>query len=184
VSDDGFWREVRNRLRQYAERVLSERPSIHPEDIDDIVQAVLLKLQSPQTLARLQAAQAPLGYLVVMIRNAANDMARRRSLEMESSAFLEQAISGLEEIHGPLEQQQARGWLAREIRLLKPDEQALLYMRFWQGFQIAQIAQKMGVPYSRIAVRLFRLLRKLEGRYRAAGPALRIGPTRARPSSS
>jgi RNA polymerase sigma factor (sigma-70 family) len=177
VSDDEAWRETRTSIRQYAERILSERQAVHREDLDDVVQAVLLKLQSLRTLDRLQAARSPLGYLVVMIRNAANDMARRRTVELESSVFLEQAISGLEEIHGPLEKQQARGWLAREIRLLKPTEQALLFMRFWQGLQISQIAEKMGVPYSRVAVRLFRLLRKLEGRSREAG-APRMGITR------
>jgi RNA polymerase sigma factor (sigma-70 family) len=168
MSGDELWRELRTRVRECAERVLSERHSIHAEDIDDIVQAVLLKLQLPRTLARLQAAKSPLGYLVVMIRNAANDLARRSWVELESSAFLEQAISGLEEIHGPLEEQQARGWLAREIQLLKPAERALLYMRFWRGLRIVQIAEKLGVPYSRVAVRLFRLLRKLEGRGAAA----------------
>jgi|SRR5215213_1080217 len=181
VSDDEVWQESRKRIRQYAQRVLAERHSIHPEDVDDIVQAVLLKLQLPRTLERLHAARSPLGYLVVMIRNAANDMARRRTVELESSAFLEQAISGLEEIHGPLEMQQAREWLAGEIRLLKPGERALIYMRFWQGFQISQIAEKMGVPYSRVAVRLFRLMRKLEGRSRETGASLR-GEARHPPS--
>lgn len=174
VSGDELWRELRKRVRECADRVLSERQSIRSEDIDDIVQAVLLKLQLPRTLARLQSVGSPLGYLVVMIRNSANDLARRGWVELESSASLEQAISGLEEIHGPLEKQQARGWLAREIRRLKPAERALLYMRFWQGLRIAQIADLMGVPYSRIAVRLFRLLRKLEGR----------GAARTRPPSS
>lgn len=173
VSGDELWRELRARVRECAERVLAERHSLHLEDIDDIVQAVLLKLQLPRTLARLQAAQSPLGYLVVMIRNAANDLARRSWVELESSTFLEQAISGLEEIHGPLEKQQARGWLAREIQLLKPAERALLYMRFWQGLRIVQIAEKLGVPYSRVAVRLFRLLRKLEGRGATAAPSRR-----------
>jgi RNA polymerase sigma factor (sigma-70 family) len=166
-TDDEVWRESRARIRGYAERVLAERPSIQPEDVDDIVQVVLLKLQLPRTLERLHAARSPLGYLVVMIRNAANDLARRRSAELESSTLLEHAISGLEEIHWPLEKQQARGWLAREIHRLKPAERALLYMRFWKGLQISRIAEEMDMPYSRVAVRLFRLIRKLESRSRS-----------------
>jgi RNA polymerase sigma factor (sigma-70 family) len=183
ASSDECWREVRSRIRQYAERILAERHPFHAEEVDDVVQAVLLKLQIPRTLARLQAAQTPLGYLVVMIRNAANDLMRRRWVEHESSAFLDLAISGLEEIHGPLEKRQDLGWLAREIQLLKPAERGLLYMRFWKGLRISQIAETMGLPYSRVAVRLFRLLRKLEGRSPGAAPA-RKGGLRSQPPPS
>jgi RNA polymerase sigma factor (sigma-70 family) len=169
VRDEEAWREVRSRIRYYAERVLAERSNIHPEDVEDIVQAVLLKLQLPQNLERLRAARFYLGYLVVMIRNAANDLSRRRSVERDSLALFERAISQADEIHEPLERRQARLWLARELRLLRPDERELLVLRFGQGMQIAKIAQKLQLPYSRVAVRLFRLLRKLESRSRAAG---------------
>jgi hypothetical protein len=45
----------------------------------DIVQEVLMKLQDPGTLARLESSRAPAGYLAVMVRNAATNLMLRDS---------------------------------------------------------------------------------------------------------
>ena len=169
VRDEEAWHELRIRVRKHAEQALSRRQNIPDLDIDDIVQSVLLKLQSSQSLDRLRAAKFHVGYLIVMVRNAANDLTRRRTLESESVTILERAIREPEGVYQHLAQQQAWQALARELGRLSSSEKALISMRFWQDLRISDIAKNLGLPYSRVAVRLFRLLRRLEKRMQAAG---------------
>ena len=50
----------------------------------------------------------------------------------------------------------------RALRALSPSERRLLKMRFWDNLTVAQIADVLGEPYSRVAVRLFRLIQRLK----------------------
>jgi RNA polymerase sigma factor (sigma-70 family) len=169
--DNEAWKEVQLRIRGYAERILGERHGLSSADLDDLTQVVLLKLQSLAIIERLQSLQFPTGYLVVMLRNSANDLARRRSVERDVAPLMVQEPSlPEEEIQERQERQRRALWLDEELRRLPEADRRLLAMRFWEGKRINEIAGTLGLPYSRVAVRLFRLLRKLESR---SGTALR-----------
>lgn len=163
LSSNELWREVRDRVRGIAERILSDLPR---EDTEDVVQAVLLKLQSPHVLDQVRAARFTMGYVVVMIRNMAHDLARRRTMEREAllrlgKHFIESSI-GLELEEEPNREDRLR----EELLRLSPEERTLLTLRFWEGLRINEIAALRKEAYSAVAVRLFRLLRRLEDRLR------------------
>jgi len=51
--------------------------------------------------------------------------------------------------------------LQSAVAALSPAERVLVRQRFWEGVSVADIARGLGEPYSRVAVRMFRLTRKL-----------------------
>jgi RNA polymerase sigma-70 factor (ECF subfamily) len=128
-----------------------------PDDTDDVVQTVLLKLQSPDALRRMRASGSPGGYATVMVRNAAVDAIRRRA----TAAPQGEPPTTFE---APDEALDARARQAAVVDLLDSlaaSDRLLLRLRFWEDLSIADIAGRLGMPYSTIAVRLFRLLRRL-----------------------
>jgi RNA polymerase sigma-70 factor (ECF subfamily) len=153
------WAEIARAIAFYAQVVLSRYPGLSHEDRDDLVQATLLKLQSRDTLQRLRAAGSPDGYVVVMLRNAAADLVRKRVRERE----------GLERyyVEPPLleviaEEEQIKAARLRAALLsLSPQERTLLKMRYWRGMSIGEIATELGISYSAAAVRMFRILHRL-----------------------
>jgi RNA polymerase sigma-70 factor (ECF subfamily) len=111
------------------------------------------------------ASRSPEGYAFMMIRNAGIDLERRRSREPvepldpgnntadtapNQDDVLEERVRS-EELHGILAE-------------LADSEQLLLRLRFWDNLSIAEIAARLDVPYSTVAVRMFRLLRRLRSR--------------------
>src|SRR4051794_13196949 len=79
--DDEAW-EIAAELLRFSAKILAFRfPGLQQADIDDLAQKTLLKLQSLETLRRLDAAGSIEGYIFVMLRNAANDLARRHQFE-------------------------------------------------------------------------------------------------------
>lgn len=152
---DAAWSEVRTRLRAYARKIAR----LAPDDIDDVVQAVLLKLQDPAFITRLRNTRAPAAYIVVSLRHAATDIARVRARERVKMARY--GLSLLTPQLGPSGRETRLTELGAALARLSEDERALLRLRFWRDLSIAQIAEQQGVTYSTMAVRLFRLLRKL-----------------------
>lgn len=146
------------RLRQHIER--AARLYVTREDLDDVVQNVLMKLQSADALRRLRAARAPAGYLAVMIRNAATDAIRRHPKFDGTIESIEQVSPGVDGVQRLDEERQVAA-LRRTISDLSDADRLLLRLRFWDEMSIADIARRFGTPYSTVAVRLFRLLRRL-----------------------
>jgi RNA polymerase sigma-70 factor (ECF subfamily) len=130
--------------------------------LDDLVQTVLLKLQSRETLRRVRAARAPLGYLTTMLRSALVDQVRRNA---RNPVGLEEDYVDLE-TRSPLaqvERNQEAHRLRAAVRRVPAADRLLLEMRFWDGLSLGEIAEQMRLPYSTVAVRLFRILRRLRG---------------------
>ena len=99
-----------------------------------------------------------------MIRNAANDLSRRERVERTSLGRL-QLEALLEAAEHVAEKQDERiAALRKELLLLRPADRTLLRLRFWKKLSFAQIAEELQVPYSTVAVRMFRLLRVLRER--------------------
>jgi len=96
-----------------------------------------------------------------MMRNAATDLMRKqqRGQEVEIDVVDELHFSDSADVQPVTSEQTER--LQKALLLLRPEEQALLQMRFWGGLRIAEIAQELGLSYSATAVRLFRILHRL-----------------------
>jgi RNA polymerase sigma-70 factor (ECF subfamily) len=159
--DDDAWVVAASLLRTYSHILLRAYSTLAQEGIDDIVQDVLLKLQSLQTLQRLRIAGSPAGYIAVMLRNAATDVVRRRQRGLVLEVPLTEDYPAHEGSDVDLVTPERAARLREALLSLKPEERNLLRMRFWRGFSIGQIAEKSGTTYSASAVRLFRILRKL-----------------------
>jgi RNA polymerase sigma factor (sigma-70 family) len=162
LDQDEIWLEVSRRVRGIAERILSELPR---EDLEDVIQAVLLKLQSLHVIEQVRAARFPMGYVMVMIRNTAHDLARQQVTERDAlqrlgKHFVESFVSQALEEPAPEDR------LSMELFRLSDEEREILRLRFWEGLKIGEIAARRGGSYSAVAVRLFRLLRRLEDRLR------------------
>src|SRR5215217_7055903 len=72
TTDEEAWRTMAQVLRSRARVLAFSYSGLQPADVQDLVQNVLLKLQSMITMRRLRAARSIEGYLFVMLRNAAN----------------------------------------------------------------------------------------------------------------
>jgi RNA polymerase sigma factor (sigma-70 family) len=142
----------------YSHVVVNRYGGLSPEDMDDVLQAILLKLQTPETLRRLRLAGSPEGYIVVMLRNAAADLLRKRFREREG---LERYLLEPRLLAEAKEDEIKGARLRVALLSLSPIERALLKMRFWQGMNIAEIAAQTGATYSATAVRMFRILKRL-----------------------
>jgi len=163
VRDEAAWQDLARRVRRYTMVFLRVRSFPFEDDPDDVVQEVLLKLQSIELIRRLRSMSSPAGYLAVAIQNAVRDLGRRRRLDQQALARL-----GLDLVLEAEEQQETterpqdrRAALKQALRGLSRDERLLLRMRFWRSQSIGDIAKFDGVSYSTVAVRLFRLLRRL-----------------------
>ena len=90
---------------------------------DDVVQETMLKLQSPRTMQRLRAAGSPAGYVMVMMKNAFTDLARRRLREIQVEAPFEETIAAelSEDVEALKDQEIERMKVA--LRSLRPERQ-------------------------------------------------------------
>jgi RNA polymerase sigma factor (sigma-70 family) len=162
--DEEAWREFSARVRRLAALSLRWQRGLLFEDIEDITQDVLTRFLALDEIERLRAAREPASYLVTVLRNQARNLARQRGRRevrdeaFETERWLEGEKGGSE---GAEPEVRAIRALLREI---DEDDRELLRERFWVGKSIAEIAAMRGVPYSTVAVRLFRLYRELRNR--------------------
>lgn len=165
--DDEAWDTVAQWLRERAKVFLLKYPNfLYQEDIEDIVQNVLVKLQSPYTMRRLRAARSVEGYIIVILRNTVIDLVRRRQRERTGLSELDRHLSA--RLTPSNDQLAARTVaLAEALKSLTEDEQTLLTMRFWRNLSIREIAAKTNKSYSAVAVNLFRIIQRLRERMRA-----------------
>lgn len=163
-SEDSAWEDLRGRLLRMA------RLLVDAEHVDDVVQAVALKLQSVDALSRMRAARSPEGYAFMMVRNAGIDLDRRR---WRAPVALPEAGGDAADTapgqHELLEQRVRGEELEGILADLSDSERLLLHLRFWENLSIAEIAARLEIPYSTVAVRMFRLLRRLRPRLNASG---------------
>jgi RNA polymerase sigma factor (sigma-70 family) len=159
-TDEEAWREVLKRVLRYSQ-ILSARAHLDPNSALEIAQDILIKLQNPATLRRLRVAGSPDGYLFVIVRNEVINTLRRNRRAISSEVPLtEDLISAYDPTREKVRTDQAER-LRSALRSLRPDDQQLLQMRFWQKMNITEIARRTGLKYSTVAVRLFRILKNL-----------------------
>ncbi len=154
--DEAAWLLLTERLRSMAEALLRRYGPLKTSDAGDLAQDVLLSLQAPDGLRKLRAAKAPEGYLVVLLRNRIIDRLRRERSERRRDDHLSEAA-------GPSDPTpEERLALRIALETLSEADRQLLEMRFWENRSIQSIADELGINYSAAAVRLFRLLRRLQ----------------------
>lgn len=159
-EDEDGWRLLRERVRGYAEVVLSQSATLRRLDrldVDDVVQEVMLRLQSPDRLARLRVADAPAGYVAALIRNTVRNLTRRILPIAGGPAIVELLPADDRDAPDPDDLILAASIFER----LSPAEQRLVALRFWDDLSVQEIADRLGITYSAAAVRLSRLIRRL-----------------------
>lgn len=165
TRDETAWKELEMVIRGYAEKLgQAQYPHVSTDDVRDMVQGILLKLQSPENFRKLLLAHSTKGYLIVMIRHAIVDIQRQKQREIKSLRLFSQET----ELHTGQELQELAvdqvARLEEELARLPQEERELLQMRFWERLTIEQMAKRQGISYSATAVRLFRLLHRLRER--------------------
>jgi RNA polymerase sigma factor (sigma-70 family) len=155
AAGERAWKTLRRQTEEAARLYVSR------DDLDDVVQNVLVKLLSPDARRRLRAARAPARYLTVMVRNAATDLIRRRAARVPDPDRLEASRTEGDLLIQRLDAEQRAAALRQAIASLSDAERLLLRLRFWDDLSIAEIAGRLGMRYSAVAVRLFRAQRRL-----------------------
>ena len=160
--DEEAWDTITQFLSSRARVLTFSFSGLQTADVQDLVQNVLLKLQSLETMRRLHAARSVEGYLFVMLRNAANDLVRRRQIERVIFRSLEDTVPEEQVVeHASVQTAENASVLGDALESLHAEERRLLEMRFWRNMSIADIARETEATYSNTAVRLFRILYKL-----------------------
>src|ERR1051325_2981957 len=163
TTDEEAWRTMSEVLWSRARVLPFSHSGLQAADVQDLVQNVLLKLQSMTTMRRVRAARSIEGYLVVMLRNAANDVVRRRQFERKLfRSFEEEEAPEDRTVSHPryVKAAEDASVLRDALESLEADDQKLLQLRFWRNMSITDIAAETGVSYSATAVRLFRILHR------------------------
>jgi RNA polymerase sigma factor (sigma-70 family) len=165
--DDAAWKTLTAYLGTIGRAALRKRYTVLSEsDISDILQNVLVKLQSLDTLRKIKLAGSPLGYLFVMLNNETIDYIRSRR---NAGSFAAEYQDGLADNYKLLQtieyDRQARSELFRKIKLSAEDLE-LIKMKFIDDCTIAEMAARKKTTYSAMAVRLHRLMSRIKNSIR------------------
>ena len=162
VPDESAWKEVNDWVQNDGRRLARYYfPYLAPFDVEEALQQVLVNLHSRLGRESLRLSGAPVGYLVVMVKNACAQVARRLQRHRKLATALGR------EVDFPSQEPPSEPDLSRVEELrdavgrLSPDERRLLHQRYWLGLTIDQIAEEEGRTYSAVAVSLFRLRKQL-----------------------
>ena len=151
AGNDLLWQEARRRIRTVA-FVQPEARAFAPDAIEDAVQSFMLRLQDASLVHSIANAQYPRAFVARSIRNLLADQSRaaqRRAAAMENYDLVAPRSS-------------PRPMMIHEVlETLTAEEREMLYRRFWYGQTLGEIAEALGLPYSTVAKRMFRLLAKL-----------------------
>jgi RNA polymerase sigma factor (sigma-70 family) len=152
-GDSSAWIELRAALYKIAHAL------VPASEVEDVVQSALVRLQSSDTLRRVSASGSPQAYAYIMMRNIRIDAVRKaRYQRMGTTLVLES------EVFDPQDEIQDRiraATVRRLIQELDDGDKELIWLRFWEDMTMADIARRLNQPYPTVAVRMFRLLRRL-----------------------
>lgn len=141
---ENFYNEHSRSLWAYARRV-----SNSAEIADDIVQESFMRFLG----ATLRYGDNEKAYLYRIATNLVYDYFRRNSRELKRQTMLDEETS--------YEQFAPESDLTRIFPLLKPQERALLWLAYVEGYQHDDIAKMLGLKSLSVRVLLFRARRRL-----------------------
>ncbi len=163
-----LWAEATRRVQLIARKGF--RRTIPISDLEDVEQAVILKLLDIDVLRTAAGSRSPGVYIARMVRNTALDHLRRRSHDFATNASpLSENIPELPPNH-EFDNAHVRSrfdQLSISMDELSQSDRELLTERFWNGLSIEQIAFERKLPYSTVAKRLFRAVLRLRSRMEA-----------------
>jgi RNA polymerase sigma-70 factor, ECF subfamily len=160
-ENSAAWTLLEQTVRALSQALLAVRWKLADDDVADVLQQVLLKFQSLETLRRVRSAGNIEGYIAVMLKNVALDLMRRRELEHRLFYPLEEDIAQQDSDTASSMAEHRTTTLREELRALPAEDRTLLRLRFWKNMSIREIAEETGLTYSATAVRLFRILHRM-----------------------
>ncbi len=128
-------------------------------EADDLVQDVFL--EAYRELARLRERDRFKGWLVRIALNRARGFGRRRSVEEGARPLLARAGAVAAERAGALEREEERERLLAAVRELSEEAQAVVTLRYLEGWAAPEIADALGTTPEAVRMRLSRALRSL-----------------------
>lgn len=148
------WHTARQRCLREARRILRDR-----EDAEEAVQEAMIRAWRNHGKCRTPAT--PLPWLVQITRNEALRLAERRQRRQASEIHDERpdrdaGDSGLERMLETVATEQA-------LSLLRPEDRALIRLRYVEDLTQGQVAARLGVPEGTVKVRLHRARARLRG---------------------
>jgi len=153
--------------RQYARLVYRTAWGVlgSPEDAEDVVQAIFLKLLRNEGLPPLQ--KDPRAYFCKAAINASLDILKARRRRPVLVGDVEQINIAAPETAAGLDDD-VRRRLYEAIAQLSADAAETVLLRYMQNRSLADIATRLGVSRTVVAVRLFRARAQLRSLLRAA----------------
>lgn len=147
-------------LGALAERIVGDE-----NDAKEIVQDVLLKVwrEAPHYQPELGSA---IGWIIVLTRNRALDVRRKNLRTPRQSAeaterFLQALLSSEPSPESAAATRQACNEITEAIALLRPEQQLLINLSYFQGCSHSEIATQLGWPLGTVKTRLSVAVRAL-----------------------
>jgi RNA polymerase sigma factor (sigma-70 family) len=167
-----IWAEFRAVLASGAQAIRQLDARASDEDLEDVIHGEVLRLLSPPRAAALEAVTDPYAYFATVLSRRYLDLSRDRTrqgraaerAEAESpSGPDEQEREGdaLEELADAETRAMRIDRLRNALGLLRHEDQLLLQAIYWRGESLGDVARRLGIKPSTLAVRLFRVRRRL-----------------------
>jgi RNA polymerase sigma factor (sigma-70 family) len=93
-----------------------------------------------------------------IVANVCNDRLRRRRVRVLE---LDDEIAGVPHPRDPFREALARDEVGRLVRLLPPDQQLVVGLRFWRDLSLEEIADRLALPLGTVKSRLHYAMRTL-----------------------
>ena len=93
-----------------------------------------------------------------IVANVCNDRLRRRRVRVLK---LDEEIAGVPHARDPFREALARDEVGRLVRLLPPDQQLVVGLRFWRDLSLEEIADRLVLPLGTVKSRLHYAMRTL-----------------------
>ena len=164
-SENERAREMEALYREYRSPMLRIAMSmLHDQGLgEDAVQQAFLKIFQNFEKIQLQDCNKTKSFIVILIKNTAIDLYRKRGRER---------IVSFEDLSRPLQAEEAlpeeaaiAGLEAAAVAacLAKMDAQqaSLLVLRYYHGYRNKEIAEMLGMPQAQVALKLYRAKEKL-----------------------
>ena len=126
---------------------------------EDIVQETFLKIYQQAKKGYIPDQFKPWMYKIAT--NSCKDYWKKASTQREY--FTDKEVGEKGQIHHIIDRQLERQWMIDSLNLLSLDYRTVLYLRFYQDLQYAEIALTLDIPLNTVKTRIARGLRHLEG---------------------
>ena len=125
---------------------------------EDIVQDTFMKIYQQGQKGYIPDSFKPWMYKIAT--NCCRDYWRKASTKNEYST--DRIVEGHGKVHQIIDRQLERQWMIDSLEQLSPDYRMVLYLRFYQDLQYAEIALALEIPLGTVKTWISRGLKQLE----------------------